>query len=316
MSQSFQEGFIIHWGVYAVPAYNPPRKNKPKIANGSEWYYKRLKQTFLYGTKTIEHHSVSYGDRDYYDFLLEFEQASVDWKPQQWMDIIKEAGGQYAILTAKHHDGVVLYPSSIPGHNTQRDYVGEFIKSCRDNGIQAGIYYSLLDWDMTRSNPFSTGKKKITNYVNRVLHLQLKEIVEKYDPDIIWSDGDWNHTTDVWRSDEFLSWWFDRRPDGITNNRWGKDFMIVSKWKDRAYMTGTDRLLKADASCPLWEHVGTVGQSWGYATNDKYRTKDEIQKDVSIVKANGGSRFTINIGPKPNGSVSQGEINAIRQLFK
>lgn len=39
----------------------------------------------------------------------------------------------------------------------------------------------------------------------------MMEIVKKYEPQIIWSDGDWEMTDNYWKSKEFIAWLYNSR---------------------------------------------------------------------------------------------------------
>lgn len=78
-----------------------------------------------------------------------------DWNPaaldcRQWASIAKSAGCRFAALTAKHHEGFALWPTAYSEHcvrnaANQTDVVAEYLKAFREAGIEAGLYFSVLD---------------------------------------------------------------------------------------------------------------------------------------------------------------------------
>ncbi|MEU5543613.1 alpha-L-fucosidase [Streptomyces sioyaensis] len=68
----------------------------------------------------------------------------------QWMRAYKAAGAEQVMLTAKHHDGFVLYPSRYTPHSVaaspgRPDAVGAFVRAARRAGLKVGIYLSPSD---------------------------------------------------------------------------------------------------------------------------------------------------------------------------
>ena len=83
-----------------------------------------------------------------------------------------------------------------------------------------GFYYSLYEW----FNPLYHSDVK--RYVDEHMLPQMKDLVTQYHPDIFWTDGEWDHTSEVWKSPEFLAWLYNESPvkeSVVVNDRWGKE---------------------------------------------------------------------------------------------
>jgi len=78
-----------------------------------------------------------------------------DWNPSeldcaQWAKASKAMGARFAALTAKHHEGFCLWPTATTEHcvrnsTCKRDVVAEYLDAYRAQGIEAGLYFSMLD---------------------------------------------------------------------------------------------------------------------------------------------------------------------------
>ena len=72
-----------------------------------------------------------------------------------------------------------------------------------------------------KANGFGTSR-----YVDEVYLPQAKEINTRYQPDLIWSDGDWEANSSYWKSPELLAWLYNDAPNRgsvVVNDRWGND---------------------------------------------------------------------------------------------
>ena len=112
-------GMFIHWGLYAMPARH-------------EWIKTRERMT----------------DEAYDRYFRHFDPDLYD--PKQWARLAKAAGMKYAVMTAKHHEGFALWPSEFGNHSVAQatvrtDIVAEFLRAFRAAGLQAGLYFSVLD---------------------------------------------------------------------------------------------------------------------------------------------------------------------------
>jgi alpha-L-fucosidase len=82
-----------------------------------------------------------------------------------------------------------------------------------------GFYYSLYEW----FNPLWLSDKK--RYVDEHMFPQFKDLVTKYKPSVIFSDGEWDLSDTAWKSPELLAWLFNESPvanEVVVDDRWGK----------------------------------------------------------------------------------------------
>ncbi len=112
-----------------------------------------------------------------------------DLQPRQWAKVASEAGMKGLIITAKHHDGFVLWPSAYTEHSIKNspwkdgkgDLIKELAEACKEYGLKFGIYYS--PWD--RNHP-DYGKPEYITYMRN----QLTELLSNYgDIFEVWFDG-------------------------------------------------------------------------------------------------------------------------------
>ncbi len=136
-----------------------------------------------FSINTFTNREWGYGDED--PALFNPTQLNVE----QWVTTAKSAGFGELILTAKHHDGFCLWPSSFTEHsiknssykNGQGDLVREFVDVCRKHGIKTGLY--LSPWDRNHAD---YGKPEYIIYYRN----QLTELLTQYgEINEIWFDG-------------------------------------------------------------------------------------------------------------------------------
>ena len=246
-------GIFIHWGIYSVPAFAP-------VGKYAEWYWNALSKGPMENNKpnpTYEFHKRVYGENfPYADFAPMFKAELYD--PAHWADVFERSGARYVVLTSKHHDGFALWPNeqankawSRPWNATvtgpRRDILGDLTDAVRKRGIRMGYYYSLYEW----YNPLWKADPK--RYAVEHMHPQFKDLVTRYKPAIIFSDGEWDMPGEDWKSPELLAWLFNESPvknDVVINDRWGKD----SRHKHGGYWT-TEYTAGLDTGGHPWEEV-------------------------------------------------------------
>ena len=211
-------GIFIHWGVYSVPAYAPVLPGKLAYA---EWYWHAITEGQKPGASPVDagswdYHQRMYGaDYDYRNFASQFRAELFD--PDHWADVFARSGAKYVVLTSKHHEGFALWPSQEASRTwgrpwnaveigPRRDLLGDLTAAVRAKGLRMGIYYSLYEW----YNPLYLSDKP--RYVAEHMMPQFKDVVTRYKPSIIFSDGEWDLPSSEWRSPELLAWLFNESP--------------------------------------------------------------------------------------------------------
>ncbi len=303
-------GIFIHWGVYSVPAYAPVIPGKLAYA---EWYWNALTQgrddpkASAIQTGTWAYHQKQYGaDVPYQDFAPRFRAELFD--PDHWADIFARSGARYVVLTSKHHEGFALWPSTQASATwgrpwnaveigPKRDLLGDLTDAVRRKGLRMGYYYSLYEW----YNPLWLKDKP--RYVREHMFPQFKDLVTRYKPSIIFSDGEWDLPSTDWRSPELLAWLFNESPvkdDVVINDRWGKD----SRHKHGGYWT-TEYTPGMSGLDHPWEESRGMGFSYGYNRAerlDHYRTGRELVIMLVDLVSRGGN-LLLDIGPAADGTI-------------
>ena len=313
-------GVFLHWGVFSVPSWGPSTVAKPAIP--SEWYWHSLKGGFsgccgdVPVERVVEFHNRTYGpDFDYTQFAPMFTAQL--FEPDEWAALFKRAGIKYVVLTSKHHEGFTNWCSAESWNwnscdvGPKRDLVGELTSSVKAAGLRMGLYLSMFEWyhplyTQDHANNFSTSR-----YVDEVYQPQARDIVTKYEPDLIWSDGDFGNSS-WWRSPELLAWLYNDAPNKesvVVNDRWGSDNPpIGSGHHFGGYFSGADR---QSASAKMlghkWESAFTIdSHNWGYARNSPlavYLNITTLLHNVVSTIAFGGN-VLVNIGPTADGRIA------------
>ena len=182
-------GIFIHWGVYSVPAWGPVGKDIPVYMKYAEWYWARMNESNPYGKMFLDHHKKIYGDKfQYQDFANDFKAEN--FNPVDWADLLTASGAKYVVLTSKHHEGFALWPSAESWNwnsvdiGPHRDLAGDLGKAVKAKGLYMGYYYSLYEW----FNPLY--KTDLNRYVDEHMLPQMKDLITRYQPDILWGDGE------------------------------------------------------------------------------------------------------------------------------
>jgi len=296
-------GIFVHWGVYSVPSFQCG-------GTTAEWYWHSLELGSGHDCVRAFHNKTYGADFKYADFARDFRAQLFD--PVKWAQLFKKSGAKYVVLTSKHHEGFANWPSPQAWNwnsvdvGPHKDIVGLLTDAVRDAGLVMGLYHSLYEWFNPLYMADENNNGSTTVYVDEILQPQLRDIVNRYKPDVIWSDGDWTMSDTYWKSKEFLAWLYNDSPvrdTVVTNDRWGKNDMC----QHGGYLTCADSYNPGVLQPRKWENCLPVDSlSWGYARNNgigDYRTIAQLLEQlVSTVACNGN--LLLNVGPTSDGMIA------------
>ena len=292
-------GIFIHWGVYSVPAWSPK-------GNYSEWYQHHYNRKSFNGAVVDYHHKVYGTDFSYYQFGPLFKAEL--FNPDEWAQLFERSGAKYIVLTSKHHDGYALWPSKhasstwgFPWNATEvgpkRDLLGDLFKAVRKTSVRPGMYYSLYEW----FNPLWLADRK--KYVDQHMWPQMKDLINTYEPDVFWTDGEWDAPDTVWKSKEFLTWLFNESPvkgSVVVNDRWGAGIRF-----NHGGVFTPEYQPDLDFEDHYFEESRGMGFSYGY--NREEDAWDYNSPQVMILhlidKISRGGNFLLDIGPDGHGKI-------------
>lgn len=297
-------GIFIHWGPYSVPAWSPK-------GTYSEWYQYWMQSKKLFGNgkfngdEVYQFHKKTYGeDVPYYEFGNMFTADL--YEPDAWAKLFEDAGAKYVVLTSKHHDGFTLWPNEQANDRgfawnsvetgAKRDLAGELSEAVKKTSVKMGFYYSLYEW----YHPW--WKHDRERFVDEHYLPQIKDLVQKYDPEILWADGEWDMEADKWKSKEFLAWLYNEsvaKDHILVNDRWGKGM----RQKNGGYYT-TEYEAGKEFDKP-WEECRGMGFSFGYNQNEDaedYNSTRTLLLVLIDIVSNGGN-LLLDIGPDHRGRI-------------
>ncbi len=244
-------GIYFHWGVYSVPAF------------GDEWYPRNMhftgSRTHQHHVETYGEPS----EFGYHDFVPMFKAEKFD--AEEWADLFQKVGARFAGPVAEHHDGFSMWASNqIPWNvgdmGPKRDITGELAQAFQKRNIKLittfhhakhlqrysdkvkkelakGLknrpfrhsHYPLIEGYPPTSEDVKLrqlyGNMPEALWLEQMWLGKLKEVIDNYQPDIIWFDS-WLDRIPESKRQEFCAYYLNRAQE------WGKDVVIVRKQDD------------------------------------------------------------------------------------
>ncbi len=316
-------GMFIHWGVYSL--YGGVYNGHPQARGDAAWILNRCKIPVA----------------EYRENAMQFNP--VNYNPEAWAKMAKDAGMKYLIITAKHHDGFALFKSKASNWNVVdatvygKDLLKPLAAACKKQGIKLGFYYSqAVDW----TNPGGSAARrlmkegwpnpdsaKIDNYTEKhdghwdpiqltstfdeyIDHIaipQVKELLTNYgEVSVLW----WDYATQMKSAEgaEKLKNLLVLQPNIITNDRLHPEFPGDTRTPEQA-------VPERDAvDGQNWETCMTMSNSWGFKKNDNgWKSSSTLIRNLVKIAARGGN-YLLNIGPKPDGTFPEESVQRLKEI--
>lgn len=292
-------GMFIHWGVYAVPAGT--YEGRP-IDGIGEWI-------MLRGGIPVDR---------YRAYAKDFNPVKYD--PAAWAGLAREAGMRYMVITAKHHDGFALFPTEASKWNVvdatpwKKDLIGPLADAARAQGLKFGLYYSQAqDWINPGGAKYGykdgegwdeAHKGSFDPYIDQVAVPQLREILTRYQPDVLWWDTP--HLMDSERAGK-LAKLLPLKPGIIHNNRLGGGCKGDTETPEQSIpatgFPGRD-----------WETCMTMNDTWGFKRDDhNWKPLSALITNLVDIASKGGN-YLLNVGPNAEGEIPAESIKRLKEV--
>lgn len=260
------------------------------------------------------------------------------------VSLAKAAGQKYIVITAKHHEGYAIWDRMTPSFTTYdgasiysladysgftRDILGELKAECVRQGIRFCLYYSIVDWNHPSQTWSREGggltvmsSTEARNAYIADMKLELAELITRYDPEVLWFDGDW-FAEPPYQGKPLMGWW--QSADGLDlyNYLIGlKPTLIVNERVKRNFGLG-------DFACPEnsmpgsplarpWELCATMnGWAWGYHSGAQdeasYSSAASLIQQLAIAASREGN-YLLNIGPDGLGNVPPVAVSRLNEI--
>ncbi|WP_255956086.1 alpha-L-fucosidase [Streptomyces odontomachi] len=323
--QDAKFGIYYHWGVFSVPAF------------GNEWYPRNM---YIGGSAENQHHIATYGDpsswpynnfidgaRDkagnFVQFAPKLASQGGNWDPDAWAQLFKAAGARFAGPVAEHHDGFSMWNSASNPWNSVRhgpklDLVAQHAQAIRGAGLKfmASLhhayhftgYYDHVPYQSDPTLRVLFGQQG-TAAENQLWYDKLIEVVDGYQPDLIWQDFNLGQ---VQESDRlaFLAYYYNKAV------AWNKD--VVATYKDgfdnKGEVFDFERGGPSDLLTPYWLTDDSISSSsWCYTAGIGYYTTQALLHSL-IDRTSKGGTMLLNIAPMADGTIPSGQQTILRGM--
>jgi len=306
-------GMMAHWGLYSLL--------------GGEWKGQRMGQQYI-GEWIQQYYRIP--NAEYAALAKAFNP--VCFNADEWVQLARDAGMRYIVLTSKHHDGFAMYRSKVSKFNIvdatpfKRDVVGELAEACRKHGLKLGLYYSQdLDWHERGGGGFTVGKtwtdgagywcnnwdfKDVTRadfdrYFEEKSKPQVREIMTQYgDICLVWFDIGFTPTKE--QSNELYDMVRKLQPGCLINSR-------IGCGKCDYTSAGDNEIVNDDKSGMLFETPATLNDTWGYKAHDQnWKSAKEIRRIREHLNRL-GANYLLNVGPDGLGRIPAKSAEILRE---
>ncbi len=305
-------GMFVHWGLYSIlgGSYNGHTMPDKSFKNGNSWYAEWIQQR------------LEVPQTEYRALVKQFNPVNFD--ADSWIREARDAGMKYFVITSKHHDGFALWDSKVSTYDIgstpyKKDLLGDLAKACKKYGLKYGFYYSHCeDWDhpggATPSWTVQKTNAQFELYWNEKCLPQVKELIERYSPDLFWFDTWGDEQEKIFisdkRRDQLIAMIRKLSPKTLINGR----ISWLNPGNDINFLEMMDNDYPSELLQRPWQTPATMVHSWGWHAKDyNWKTAKEMIGYL-VNNVSKGGNYLLNIGPKGDGSVPPMAIRRLREM--
>ena len=299
-------GVLFHWGIYSVPGI----VESWSICS-EDWITRNMDNYEAY--------------KNWY-WGLKDKFNPTKFNPEQWADVMEDAGMKYMIFTTKHHDGFCMFDSKYSDFsiakgpfkdNPRKDVARYVFDAFRNKGFMMGCYFSKPDWHCQWFwNPYYATPNRRINYKKEqhpdwwknyqdFTENQLNELMTNYGHfDILWLDGGWITGEEI-RLDNVLQKARKRYPGLISVDR-------TIRGKNENYQTPERGVPATQLDYP-WESCITLSNDWGWVPNAPFKSPQKVIGTLAEITAKGGC-LLLGVGPTPEGEIEPAVVERLHAI--
>ena len=322
--EDFKFGMFIDWGLWSIGGWD---EKKEKGAMYPDWYEHRIDNNPI----VEKYHDKNWGKDFERDDLIPFFKAK-NYEPDKLIDVAVEAGMKYIVPFLKHHSGFCLWPSSFThrdvGDMLGKDLVKPLVENCKEKGLKFGFYFSTDEWEYPiiskqdsiimrkwggkyeaytpRLETWASGKIAVKDFAKHYIIPQAVEFIDKYDPDILWYDGEWDTPVEFLGAYEISAYFYNRaegRKEVAVNDRYGLEnnrrYGYMRSYRGDFFTSEYGDMTDENRARHAWEECRGISQSFGFNWQDTddnvISSKDFVDMFVNIVSKGGNLLLIVNL---------------------
>ena len=322
-------GIWAHWGPQAVPM-------------DGDWYARGMYEP---GNHHYKYHLEHYGHPSEFGYkdIIPLWKAE-KWDPDRLMGLYKKAGAKYFVSMGSHHDNFFLWNSKLHRWNAvnmgpHRDVVGEWQRAAQKHGLKFGVSEHLgasFTWFQSSHRADTEGPKAGVPYDGAnpqwedLYHFpaepgdkgwystnprwqqqwfnEIKELVDNYHPDLLYSDGAVPFGNQVGLS--LIAHLYN---DSAARHKGRVEVVYNCKQKSEGrWVEDLERGIMPRIDPYPWQTDTSIGD-WFYNRNWKFRPVSWVI-DLLVDNVSKNGNLLLNVVQRPDGSLDPEVEQMLAQL--
>ncbi len=283
-------GMFVHWGLYSIPGWHEQHQWRARVPRAE--YIK-----------------------------LADQWNPKKFNPEEWLDLMEDAGMKYITITTKHHDGFCLWDTKQTTFNTmntpyKKDVIGLLSDACHKRKMPLCLYYSIADWNhpnypnQGRHHELPPQPQDSPDWEKYMLFLkeQVRELCTNYgEIHGFW----WDMNVPVYKDPSVNNMIRKLQPKAVINNRGFDEGDFGTPERDfdnsAAETKGFEKPVEACQSVGM--------ESWGYKKDEDYYTDRHLISSIDRYLAR-DANYLLNVGPTGEGLIPRESAAILKRIGK